>query len=268
MLDNRRRPSAASVVCLAGGTLQVVYGLLAIAFGPYSRANYGWDELLWAFANVDMIGGVVGLLALDVARPRWIAVTGGALAISGFLIRILTSALLVFRPSADWVALILARIGLMLVGMTSLAIATLLGRQLRGRQAWAPLAVPMFGVVTTVVYSVDQFLHFILLGIWGIPWLLVGYVAFTHASRLNRPATGAIVGDAYSSASVSAASVESAWPAAHSASASCVSPVASRSCRSTTPKGRATVSCEPAARASPPASGGARPLRPDVPWRQ
>jgi hypothetical protein len=149
-------------------------------------ANYGWDELLWACAVVGMIGGVVGLLALGGAGPRWIALTGGALAILGCLIRIVTSALLIFRPAPDWVALILVSIGLMLVGMTLLGITTLLGKQLRGWRAWTPLAVPVSLLVIAAVYSIDQFVHFILLGFWGIPWLLVGYVVVTQASDLYR----------------------------------------------------------------------------------
>jgi len=33
------------------------------------------------------------------------------------------------------------------------------------------------------LFAFSQFFHFILLGLWGIPWMLLGYVVFTHAAR-------------------------------------------------------------------------------------
>jgi hypothetical protein len=62
----------AGVVCLTGGVLQIIYGLLAIPFPPYAAdvTTLGWAEGLWALVTLGMLGGVAGLLALDVARPR------------------------------------------------------------------------------------------------------------------------------------------------------------------------------------------------------
>ena len=85
-MNNMRLARFASLVCLAGGTIQIIYGLLAIPF-RYAQTTYGWDEILLALANVGMIGGAIGLLALDVARPRWIATIGAMLAVVGNLIR-------------------------------------------------------------------------------------------------------------------------------------------------------------------------------------
>ena len=177
---------SASVMCLAGGTLQVNYGLLAIPLGPYSQANYGWDEVLWACATIGMIGGIVGLLAIDVARPRWLAWIAAALAILACLLRIATSALLIFRPAPDWDALILVSIALMLVGMTSLGITCVVSNQLHGWRAWIPLSVPVFGFITAALYSVNEYVHFIVLGVWGVPWLLVGHVVLTRATEIYR----------------------------------------------------------------------------------
>ena len=191
-MKNFRLARLASLVCLTGGMIQVVYGLLAIPFGPYSQHTYGWDEVLWALANVGMIGAVLGLLALDVARPRWLAGFGGALAILGQLIRIVVSALIVLRPSWDPTAPILMSILLMLLGMGLLGIATLLGKHLTGWQAWTPLLVPAFGLITAAFYSINQFIHFILLGLWGLPWMLVGYVVFTYVPKLEK-----VTGDDY-----------------------------------------------------------------------
>jgi hypothetical protein len=97
-MHNLRRARLASLVCLAGGTVQIIYGLLAIRFYFY-ESGYEWAEALWAVANVGMIGGAFGLLALDVARPRWLAVIGTALSILGHLIRIVASALIIIAPS-------------------------------------------------------------------------------------------------------------------------------------------------------------------------
>lgn len=172
-------------VCLAGGAAQVVYGLLAIPF-PYAESSYGWDEILWAAANIGMIGGVLGLLALDVARPRTVALLGGALAVLGNLIRIAVSAALIARPSGDYVAPILVSILLIVVGMGTVGVTTLLGRRLRGWRAWMPLLAAGFALIPASVYSVNLFVHFILLGLWGIAWMLVGYVVLMTAVDRRR----------------------------------------------------------------------------------
>jgi len=182
-MRNYRFARLASLVCFAGGIIEVVYGLLAISFGPYSQHAYGWDEALWALAMVGEIGAVLGLLALDVARPRWLAGIGGTLAILGQFIRIVVSALILLRPPWDSTMPIILSILLMLLGMGSLGVATLLGKQLTGWRAWMPLLVPVVGLMVAAVFSINLFLHFILLGLWGIPWLLVGYVVFTQAGK-------------------------------------------------------------------------------------
>jgi hypothetical protein len=175
----------AGVACLAGGGVQVSYGLLAIPF-PYAESSYGWDEILWAVANVGMIAGVLGLLALDVARPRTVARLGGALAVLGNVVRIAVSALLVARPTGDYVAPILVSIMLVVVGMGTVGVTTLLGRRLRGWRAWMPLLAAGFTLIPASTYSVNLFVHFILLGLWGIPWMLVGYVVLTSAADRRR----------------------------------------------------------------------------------
>jgi hypothetical protein len=182
-MKNRRLAYRASLVCLAGGAIQVVYGLLAIPFGPYTESTGAWDELLWALANVGMIGGALGLLALGGARLRWLAMVGAALSVLGNMLRIVVSALLILLPSQTaYVPLILTSIALLILGMVALGIATLSGKQLTGWQAWTPLLAGGFTLIPVAIYSVNQFLHFIVLGLWGLPWLLVGYVVFRHAS--------------------------------------------------------------------------------------
>ena len=191
-MNNLRRAYLASWVCLAGGMIQLIYGLLAIPFGPYTQRASTWDEALWAVANVGMIGGALALLALDVARPRWLAVIGAVLSVLGNLMRIVVSALLIIAPSGGdtYVPFILISIAMMVLGMGMLGVATLLGKQLYGWQAWIPLLAGGCALIIAPTYSINLFLHFILLGIWGIPWMLVGYVVFTHAAKQEQAMLG------------------------------------------------------------------------------
>lgn len=182
-----------SIVCMVGATTQIGYGLLSIPF-PFGDPNtyYGWDEALWIVAQIGMIGGALGLLTLDVARPRWLAVIGAAVSGLGNLIRIVASNLLITAPAnADaYVPLILFSILCMVLGMGTLGVSTLLGKQLRGWQAWMPLLAGASPLVIMPTYSINLPLHFILLGLWGIPWLLVGYVVFSFATKQEQPMLG------------------------------------------------------------------------------
>lgn len=194
-MNNVRIAHFASLVCFAGGTIQILYGLLAIPF-PYAENTYGWEEILLALGCVGMIGGTVGLLALDVVRPLWLAVTGAVLAVLGFLGRIALSAVYILVPhhTPAQVALgasqpaYVSMLGgtsilLMIIGLTALSITVPLGKQLAGWQAWTPLITLLYSLVGAAFYLIDQYIHFILLGLWGIPWLLVGYVVFMYAAK-------------------------------------------------------------------------------------
>lgn len=144
-----------------------------------------------------MVGGVVGWLALDVARPRLVAVVGGGLAILGHLIRIIVSVVLVLYPSAVVDSTIVASILLMFLGMGMVGVGTLLGRRLTGWSAWAPLLTVAAGLITAAFYSVDKVVHFILLGLlWGPAWLLVGSLVLSQASKHGDLAHAALSRDA------------------------------------------------------------------------
>jgi hypothetical protein len=135
-MNNVHRAYLASVVCLAGATIQIIYGLLAIPFGPYTEMDAGWDEILWALVNVGFIAGALGLLFLDVGRLRWLAVIGAAVSVLASLSRIVASIIIIAEFGEDTITpFILASILLSVPGMGALGIATLLGKQLRGWQA-------------------------------------------------------------------------------------------------------------------------------------
>jgi hypothetical protein len=194
-MNNLRRAYLASLVCLAGGAIQIMYGLLAMWF-PYGNQFYGWDETLWALANVGMIGGVLSLIFLDVGRPRWLARLGAALSVLGNLLRIIASVLLIVAPAqADaYLPFVLLSILLVVLGLLVLGVTTLRGRQVQGWQAWLPLVIAgcIFGIVPT--YDGNRYLHFILLGLWGLPWMLLGYVVFTHAAARQQATAGQLSG--------------------------------------------------------------------------
>jgi hypothetical protein len=182
IMNRFHRAHLAGLVGLTGGILQIIYGLLSIPFG-FAQNNLGWDEALWGLVTIGMIGGVLGLLILGVARPRWIALVGATLTILGCLIRLGVIPFNILSPSDAYVPFILISASLIILGMGILGIATLLGKQLSGWQAWTPLLAGVFPLIPLAVYDISQFIHFILLGLWGLPWLLVGYVVFTYAAR-------------------------------------------------------------------------------------
>ena len=182
-VENSHRARRAGLVCLAGASLQVLYGLLAVLF-PYPAIAESGFEVLWALANVGMIAGVVGWLSLDVARPRRVAVIGGGLAILGYLLRIGVSVVRLLNPDAAVDAVIVGTILLMFAGMGVVAVGTLLGRQLSGWQAWVPLLTVAAGLMTATFYSIDKVIHFILLGLfWGLAWMLLGYLVWNRAAE-------------------------------------------------------------------------------------
>ncbi len=182
IVNSFHRAHLAGLVCLVGGVLQIIYGLLSVPFA-FAQNNLGWDEALWGLVTVGMIGGALGLLSLGVARPRWMALLGATLTILGCLIRMGVIPFNILSPSDVYVPFILISAFLIILGMGVLGIATLLGKQLSGWQAWTPLLAGVFPLIPLAVYSINQFIHFLLLGLWGLPWILVGYVVFTHAAK-------------------------------------------------------------------------------------
>jgi hypothetical protein len=186
-MEHRHLAYRAGLVCLMGGGIQILFGLLAILF-PYPRVLDARLDFLFLLANVGMIGGFVGLLALDAGRPRPLALAGGALGIIGHTIRIVLSAMLMRRPvlpgeNAIVDAAFLACILLMYLGMGMLGVATLRGKRITGWRAWAPLLTLATGFIAGATFSFDVYLGNILAGLlWGAAWLLLASVVLRHAS--------------------------------------------------------------------------------------
>ena len=185
-----RRPGAGrvtSAVALAGAVLQVVYGLLACVW-TYPRTTGRPFEAVWGLATLGMIANVLTWLAIGVARPRQLAVTGGALAIAGFAARFVISVVIVADPrigpgSASVNAAIPVTVVLMFGGLALLGIATRRAHRLDGTAAWAPLLVLAGGLVAAPFYSFDRRVHFILLGLlWGSAWLHMALIGYQHGT--------------------------------------------------------------------------------------
>jgi hypothetical protein len=173
-------------VAMAGAALQLIYGVLAVVW-PYPQITAPALELVWGLVNLGMVAGILAWLAIDVARPRWLALIGGGVAIVGHLIRSAVSIWTTIQPNAnlDGVnTMIVASIAMMFGGMALLAIGTAMGRRLSGLGSWAPGLVLATGMIAAAFYSLDKVAHFVLLGLlWGAAWMLLAYVAHRQATE-------------------------------------------------------------------------------------
>lgn len=182
MIGHYKFAKQAGWIAIVCAVFQIIYGLLSMFFPYGSDTYYGWDEGLWIVACIGMASAVVGILVLEVGKPSWLTWLSGIAVILGVLIRIIASVLFITRSSWDPLPLILLSILLMLGGMLALGIAILRGDKINGWQAWTPILVSVFGLIVTALFSVNLSLHFILLGLWGLCWMLVGYVVISYAS--------------------------------------------------------------------------------------
>lgn len=185
-MSSGRAARRLGIVAMTGAALQLVYGVLAVVW-PYPLIIAPAPELVWGVVNLGMLAGIAAWLAIDVARPRWLALIGGGVAILGHLMRVAVSIWTSIQPGANpdsVTATILASIALMFGGMALLAIGTVVGRRLSGLGRWAPGLVLATGLTTAAFYSIERMVHFVLLGLlWGAAWLLLAYVAHREATK-------------------------------------------------------------------------------------
>lgn len=198
-MSSGRAARRLGTVAMTGAALQLVYGVLAVVW-PYPLIIAPAPELVWGVVNLGMLAGIAAWLAIDVARPRWLALIGGGVAILGHLMRVAVSIWTSIQPGANpdsVTATILASIALMFGGMALLAIGTVVGRRLSGLGRWAPGLVLATGLIAAAFYSIERMVHFVLLGLlWGAAWLLLAYVAHHEATKpiiSGNPAGPAVV---------------------------------------------------------------------------
>ncbi|MDH5403067.1 MAG: hypothetical protein OEZ01_04200 [Candidatus Heimdallarchaeota archaeon] len=180
MIGSNKNAKQSGWIAIIGGIFQLIYGILAIFF-PYSPGvYYGWDEGLWILANIGMAGAIFGILILNVGKPDSLTRLSGIAAIIGVFTRIIASIFIIMRSSWDPLPIILLSILLILGGMFALGIAILRGNKIKGWQSWTPILVSIFGFIVAALFSVSLFIHFILLGFWGVFWMLIGYVVISY----------------------------------------------------------------------------------------
>ena len=183
MRPNSQLARQAARLALVGGSFQLLYGVLAIFYSYGGENSRGWSEALWIVACLGMAGAAAGMLLLpDVGKPRWLARLGGGATLVGVGMRIAAAVVLLLGSPFEPLPLILLSILLMLVGMLLLGIATVRGETIDGWRAWSPILVSIFGFMVAAIYDVSLYAHFILLGLWGATWMLVGNVVLAKAS--------------------------------------------------------------------------------------
>ena len=166
-----------------GAVVQMVYGLLALAF-PYPRITDRPFEAVWMLAVAGMIATVVAWLGAGAGKPRMLGLFGGGLTIIGCVIRIVVALYGMARPEAAVDLPIVISIGFMFSGLALLGVAALLGRDRSGWRRWAPLIVLAGGLIAAPLYDSARVVHFFVLGlVWGSAWFLMAVAAQTDNER-------------------------------------------------------------------------------------
>src|SRR5215203_2343124 len=99
-MSSGRAARRLGTVAMTGAALQLVYGLLAVVW-PYPLIIAPAPELVWGVVNLGMLAGIAAWLAIDVARPRWLALVGAGVAILGHLMRVAVSIWTSIQPGAN-----------------------------------------------------------------------------------------------------------------------------------------------------------------------
>jgi hypothetical protein len=141
-------------------------------------------------ASVCMAGGSMGLLALNAAgtgRVKSLGVAGAVITLLGLASYITGSLYLYSFPDRAFKQLFTPGGSFLLtLGMLLLGIAALKARKLRGWRAATPLLVSLyfplqFPLQSLLFLGKGRGPNPILLGVWGIFWLLLGYAIWSSA---------------------------------------------------------------------------------------
>jgi hypothetical protein len=73
------------VLCLIGGILQVSDTPLDLWWSTPTSPVHAVARLIWAIANLALIGGPIGMIARRFVSPGWLAMAGAGVAIVGML---------------------------------------------------------------------------------------------------------------------------------------------------------------------------------------
>lgn len=169
------------VLCLIGGILQVSDTPLDLWWSAPTSPVHAVARLIWAIANLALIGGPIGIIARRFVSPGWLAMAGGGVAILGMLSQAGGMISYLVFPNSGAGQVLTPPGGILIaLGMVVLGIAALLGKKLPGRQASVPLLVGLYFIAQLTLIQIPFFLrkgHLVfapLVDLWGLFWILLG----------------------------------------------------------------------------------------------
>jgi hypothetical protein len=210
-MKNPLKARLAGIACMTGGLTFSFYFIalhsLLSAFSPPIEADAipAVKMVVSCIASVCLAGGSMGLLAVGAAgtgRVKAMGVAGAVIALLG-LVSYITGSLYIYIFSDRAFKQLFTPGGsfLLTLGMLLLGIAVLKARKLRGWRAAAPLLVSLyfplqFPLQAILFLGKGRGPNPILLGSWGVFWLLLGYAIWSIARKttatrfdLGRPTT-------------------------------------------------------------------------------
>ncbi|GHO51131.1 hypothetical protein [Ktedonospora formicarum] len=171
------------MLCLIGGVLQVADTPLDLWWSDPTSPVHAVARLIWAIANLALIGGPLGIIAHRFVSPGWLTMAGAGIAILGMLSQASGMISYLVFPDSGAGQILTPPGGILIaLGMVVLGIATLLGKMLAGWQAWAPLLVGLYFIAQLALIQIPFFLGKGLLifaplvDLWGLFWILLGAV--------------------------------------------------------------------------------------------
>jgi hypothetical protein len=179
----------AGLACMIGGGLEVVFGSIYFLEG---FTLFPVTEFLWLFAQLGLMGGLLGML--------WLRVTGSGrggrlvlvVPLIGVLLHLAAFSYFIASGSpTDQVNELLTPIGAQFValGMILVGITALRAKVWRGWRALAPLLVGLYFYLVPFVGLILMGTGrppYTFVGLWGVTWILLGYAVSSSASEQRR----------------------------------------------------------------------------------
>jgi hypothetical protein len=188
-MDVTQRVRIAGIACTVGGLL---WTLVLVGFGafglttPATPVAFYIFQALFVLIQILLLIGVLGLGWSGAAGHGWFAAIALGIALLGRALFVLAEVHLLlsfsdFSPLLPLGALTTA-LGMLLTGL-----AVLRARRWRGWARFAPLLAGLYPFLTMFpVLAITGDVSNVLIGLWGLPWALLG-VALTQHAHLPQP---------------------------------------------------------------------------------
>lgn len=170
-------------LCLLGGILQLSDTPLDLWWPTPPSPFHAAARLIWAIANLALIGGPIGIIAGRLVSPGWLAMAGAVIAILGNLSQGSGMIFYLLLPDSGVGQALTPPGGILIaLGMIVLGSAALLRKRFPGWRTWTPILVGLYFVAQLLVIQIPFFLskgHLIfapLVDLWGFFWILLGVV--------------------------------------------------------------------------------------------